>query len=77
LQPQIAVSRARLETDVPRVGEVWRQLFAALAERNCRPTVVHGDFCPANTYVSADLDGQPTITGVGDFSAAAGSGPLN
>ena len=68
LQPQIALSRARLETDVPRVGEVWRQLFAALAERNCRPTVVHGDFCPANTYVSADLDGQPTITGVGDFS---------
>jgi putative membrane protein len=68
LQPQIAVSQARLDADVPQVGEIWRQLFAALAERSCRPAVVHGDYCPANTYLSTDLDDQPRITGVGDFS---------
>jgi putative membrane protein len=68
VQPQIAVSRARLDVDVPRVGEVWRQLFDAVSVRRCRPTVVHGDYCPANTYLTIAPDGTPRVTGVGDFS---------
>ncbi len=68
LEPQIAVSRDRLDADVPDVALIWQQLFAALAARSCRPAVVHGDYCPANTYVRIDTDGQPRITGVGDFS---------
>ncbi len=68
LQPQVAVSRDRLEADLPEISRVWDQLMAALATRSVRPAVVHGDFCPANTYVSVDGRGQPTVTGVGDFS---------
>jgi putative membrane protein len=68
LQPQVAISRARLGADVPDVAEVWRQLFEALATRDCRPAVVHGDYCPPNTYVTLDAAGHPRVTGVGDFS---------
>ncbi|HET9648907.1 MAG TPA: PH domain-containing protein [Microlunatus sp.] len=68
LQPQIAVSGSRLEADVPGVAAIWDQLFSAINARRCRPTVVHGDYCPPNTYVTTDANGRPRITGVGDFS---------
>lgn len=67
LQPQIEISRARLEADLPNVPQVWDQLFSALSARSVRPTVVHGDYCPPNTYVQV-VDGRPLLTGVGDFS---------
>src|SRR5206468_2070327 len=56
LQPQIQISRAALEADVPRVADVWDEMMSALATRQTRPAVVHGDFCPANTYLARGLD---------------------
>jgi putative membrane protein len=49
------------------VPRVWDELFSALAARAVRPAVVHGDYCPPNTYVQV-VGGRPELTGVGDFS---------
>lgn len=68
LQPQLAVSRSRLDADAPEAARAWEQMFAALAGRQVRPAVVHGDYCPPNVYVTDDADGRPRVTGVGDFS---------
>lgn len=61
-------SQQRLEQDVPGVAAVWDELQEWLTGRHGEPRLVHGDFCPPNTYVSVQPDGQPVITGVGDFS---------
>jgi putative membrane protein len=61
-------SQARLEHDVPGVTAVWDELQEWLAARQGLPRLVHGDFCPPNTYVAVLPDGRPVITGVGDFS---------
>ncbi len=61
-------SQARLEHDVPGVGRIWDELQEWLAARRGTPRLVHGDFCPPNTYVAVQPDGRPVITGVGDFS---------
>lgn len=61
-------SQERLERDVPGVTRVWDQLQEWLAARRGSPRLVHGDFCPPNTYVANGPDGRPVITGVGDFS---------
>ena len=61
-------SQARLEQDVPGVGRIWDELQEWLAARRGAPRLVHGDFCPPNTYVALLPDGRPVITGVGDFS---------
>ncbi|HEY5786261.1 MAG TPA: PH domain-containing protein [Microlunatus sp.] len=61
-------SQARLEQDVPGVGRIWDELQEWLADRRGVPRLVHGDFCPPNTYVAMLPDGRPVITGVGDFS---------
>ena len=61
-------SQARLEQDVPGVDRIWDELQEWLAARRGAPRLVHGDFCPPNTYVALLPDGRPVITGVGDFS---------
>lgn len=61
-------SQQRLEQDVPGVSSVWDELQEWLASRTGDPRLVHGDFCPPNTYVTVRPDGLPMITGVGDFS---------
>jgi putative membrane protein len=61
-------SQARLEQDVPGISGVWDELQEWLTNRRGDPRLVHGDFCPANTYVAVRPDGTPVITGVGDFS---------
>ncbi|MFP5283734.1 MAG: PH domain-containing protein, partial [Actinomycetes bacterium] len=68
LHRALAVSRGQLERDLPDVRETWARLFADLAERRCAPALVHGDLCPPNVFVSRGADGQPRVTGVGDFS---------
>ncbi len=61
-------SRVQLERDVPDIAQVWNTLHAQLAERQVSPVLVHGDICPPNAYVSLDPQGQPVVTGIGDFS---------
>lgn len=61
-------SRFRLDSDVPQIADVWNGLQRDLVARHCRPAMVHGDFCPPNSYVSRAADGSPVMTGVGDFS---------
>jgi putative membrane protein len=61
-------SQARLEQDVPGIRGIWDELQEWLAARRGAPRLVHGDFCPPNTYVALRPDGRPVITGVGDFS---------
>ena len=68
LEPQIEVSRDRLDADYRRCRTIWQQLFVGAVRAVGRPAVVHGDYCPANTYVRIDTDGRPRMTGVGDFS---------
>ena len=53
--------RARCRADLGRAAGVARRPPG-------RPRLVHGDFCPPNTYVAVQPDGRPVITGVGDFS---------
>ena len=60
-------SRDDLARDVPDVGRTWEHLQRDLATRVVTPTLVHGDFCAPNAYVSETADG-PRVTGVGDFS---------
>jgi len=64
----LALSRDRLQHDVPAVAEVWDALQADLLQRDCQPRLVHGDLCPPNTYVSRAPDGSAVVTGIGDFS---------
>lgn len=61
-------SQTRLEQDVPGVTRVWDELQEWLAARQGEPRLVHGDFCPPNTYLTVLPDGRPVVTGVGDFS---------
>ncbi len=50
-------------------AETWaRQVVDAVADRRCRPQLVHGDFFPGNTYVRRERDGRIVVRGVGDFS---------
>jgi putative membrane protein len=63
----LQMSRTQLERDVPGVSEVWNRLHADLALRSVAPTLVHGDVCPPNAYLSEGVEG-PVITGIGDFS---------
>jgi len=67
LQVPVATSRTRLERDVPGIVEVWNRLHGDLAERSVSPTLVHGDICPPNAYLSQGPLG-PVVTGIGDFS---------
>jgi putative membrane protein len=67
LQVPLATSRTRLERDVPGIVEVWNRLHGDLAERSVSPTLVHGDICPPNAYLSQGPLG-PVVTGIGDFS---------
>lgn len=64
----LAVSRERLERDVPGVVDVWDALQADLLSRSCQPRLVHGDLCPPNAFVSRAPDGAPVVSGIGDFS---------
>lgn len=68
MQQSLAISRSRLEQDLPGVAMAWQQLQADLASRSCVPSLVHGDLCPPNAYVSRRAGGSPVVTGVGDFS---------
>ncbi len=61
-------SQSRLEADVPGIASTWDELQVWLTDRRGEPRLVHGDFCPPNTYVSVRPDGRPVISGVGDFS---------
>ena len=54
---------------VPDLAAQLDRLRAELAERQCAPTLVHGDFCPPNVFAAPDRTGAVRITGVGDFSA--------
>jgi putative membrane protein len=67
LQVPLATSRTRLERDVPGIVEVWNRLHGDLAERSVSPSLVHGDICPPNAYLSQGPLG-PVVTGIGDFS---------
>jgi putative membrane protein len=60
-------SRDDLARDVPDVARAWDRLVRDLALRTVTPTLVHGDFCAPNAYVSVTEEG-PRVTGVGDFS---------
>jgi putative membrane protein len=60
-------SRDDLARDVPGVARAWDRLQHDLSLRTVSPTLVHGDFCAPNAYVSMTADG-PRVTGVGDFS---------
>ena len=60
-------SREQLERDLPSVAQVWERLHADLAKRQVVPTLVHGDVCAPNAYVSRGPSG-PVVTGIGDFS---------
>jgi putative membrane protein len=64
----LARSRDRLELDLPQVRQVWDDLQADLAQRVCRPALVHGDLCPPNVFVSRGARGEAVVTGIGDFS---------
>ena len=60
-------SRDDLARDVPDVARAWDRLQHDLAARSVVPTLVHGDLCAPNAYVTV-VDGVPRVTGVGDFS---------
>ena len=60
-------SRDDLARDVPDVARTWERLQRDLATRVVTPTLVHGDFCAPNAYVTETAEG-PRVTGVGDFS---------
>jgi putative membrane protein len=60
-------SRDDLARDVPDVARTWDRLQRDLTQRVVSPTLVHGDLCAPNAYLSV-VDGQPRVTGVGDFS---------
>ena len=62
-----ARSRDDLARDVPGVARAWDRLQRDLAGRVVTPTLVHGDLCAPNAYVTVDEDG-PRVAGVGDFS---------
>lgn len=64
----LPASQGRLEADVPDVARTWDELQQWLTARSGTPRLVHGDFCPPNTYVVVSPDGRPVISGVGDFS---------
>jgi putative membrane protein len=68
MQQSVALSRHRLDADLPHVADVWGWLQAEIAQRQCWPVLVHGDLCPPNTYLSRGSDGAPVVTGIGDFS---------
>ena len=63
----VARSRPHLQADLPDVAAVWDRLQADLAARRVTPTLVHGDICPPNAFVSLGPAG-PVVTGLGDFS---------
>ena len=63
----ISRSRDDLARDVPDIGRTWDRLQRDLASRVVTPTLVHGDFCAPNAYVTVDGYGS-RVTGVGDFS---------
>ena len=67
LEGPVRVSRGQLERDLPNVAQVWNRLHADLAERVVSPALVHGDVCPANTYIDCPSD-RWVISGIGDFS---------
>lgn len=60
-------SHDELARDVPGVARAWDQLHTDLALRSVTPTLVHGDLCAPNAFVTLE-DGAPRVTGVGDFS---------
>lgn len=67
LAAPVARSRPHLQADLPDVAAVWDRLQADLAARRVAPTLVHGDLCPPNAFVSLGPAG-PVVTGLGDFS---------
>jgi putative membrane protein len=67
LRGPLQSSRIQLERDIPGVAEVWNRLHGELAQRAVVPTIVHGDICPPNAYISRGPQG-PVVTGIADFS---------
>ncbi len=67
LRGPLQSSRIHLERDIPGVAGVWNRLHGELAQRSVVPTIVHGDVCPPNAYVSRGPQG-PVVTGIADFS---------
>jgi putative membrane protein len=67
LDGPVRISRAQLERDLPNVAQTWSRLHADLADRVVTPALVHGDACPANTYIDCRSD-RWVVSGIGDFS---------
>ncbi|HZA32242.1 MAG TPA: PH domain-containing protein [Propionibacteriaceae bacterium] len=67
LEGPVRISRGQLERDLPNVAQVWDRLHADLTERVVTPALVHGDVCPANTYIDCRSE-RWVISGIGDFS---------
>jgi putative membrane protein len=67
LDGPVRISRAQLERDLPNVAQAWSRLHTDLAERVVTPALVHGDVCPANTYIDCHSD-RWLVSGIGDFS---------
>ncbi|GAA2095735.1 hypothetical protein GCM10009841_07070 [Microlunatus panaciterrae] len=57
-----------LRHELPHADHVLARLRRDIAERVCRPALVHGDLGPGNAYVSRRPDGSVVVTGIGDFS---------
>lgn len=73
LDGPVRISRAQLERDLPNVAHTWSRLHADLADRVVSPALVHGDVCPANTYIDS-RSGRWVVSGIGDFSPHTVSG---
>lgn len=58
----------QLKQQLPDADGMLARLRADIAERDCRPYLVHGDLCPPNAFVSRGPDGSAMVTGIGDFS---------
>ena len=67
LDGPVRTCRAQLERDLPNVAQAWSRLHADLADRIVSPALVHGDVCPANTYIDYRSD-RWVVSGIGDFS---------
>jgi putative membrane protein len=67
LDGPVRISRAQLERDLPNVAQAWSRMHMDLADRVVTPALVHGDVCPANTYIDYRSD-RWVVSGIGDFS---------
>ncbi len=67
LEGPVRISRGQVERDLPNVAQTWSRLHADLTDRMVAPALVHGDVCPANTYIDRRSD-RWVVSGIGDFS---------